>query len=128
MGLTDNGVMDNHAPADYQCPFCQFAQGGDTAYNTRGDIVYQDDEVMAFVSPRWWPNNPGNVIVIPRSHVENLYGMPDELLARISVIGKRLAVAMKEAYGCDGTSTRQHNEPGGDQAEKLKASLAGQPR
>lgn len=28
---------------------------------------------------------------------------------------KRLAVAVKSAYGCSGTSTRQPNEPGGGQ-------------
>ena len=103
------------APLEHHCPFCHFAQGGETSTNTCGDIVYQDDEVMAFVSPKWWPNNPGNLIVIPRNHVENLYGMPDALLAKIVMVAKRLAVAMKTVYQCDGTSLRQHNEPGGDQ-------------
>jgi len=28
---------------------------------------------------------------------------------------QRLARALKSEYGCDGTSTRQHNEPGGGQ-------------
>ncbi|MEZ4563743.1 MAG: hypothetical protein R2853_13505 [Thermomicrobiales bacterium] len=27
------------------------------------------------------------------------------------VIAKRIAIAMKAAYGCDGISLRQHNEP-----------------
>ena len=30
-------------------------------------------------------------------------------------IARRIAIAFKETYGCDGTSTRQHNEPGGNQ-------------
>jgi histidine triad (HIT) family protein len=30
-------------------------------------------------------------------------------------VAKRLALAMKLAYGCDGVSTRQHNEPAGNQ-------------
>jgi histidine triad (HIT) family protein len=107
--------MNDHAPSGYVCPFCRFVQGNDTPANTRGDVVYQDDEVMAFVAPRWWPNNPGNVIVIPISHSENIYAIPDDILSRIIVVARRLAIAIKEVYRCDGTSLRQHNEPGGGQ-------------
>jgi histidine triad (HIT) family protein len=28
---------------------------------------------------------------------------------------RRIAIAMRSAYGCDGVSTRQHNEPAGNQ-------------
>jgi len=105
----------SHAPSDYLCPFCRFVQGLETPANTRDDIVCQDNEVMAFVAPRWWPENNGNLIVIPKHHYENIYTIPDDLLSRIIVVGKRLVIAMKEVYGCDGTSLRQHNEPGGGQ-------------
>ena len=30
-------------------------------------------------------------------------------------LAKALALAMKEVYACDGVSTRQHNEPAGNQ-------------
>jgi histidine triad (HIT) family protein len=103
------------APSGYACPFCRFIGGAETASNTRSDIVYEDDEVMAFVSPRWWPNNQGNLIIIPKRHYENLYEIPDELLAQVVIVANRLAVVMKAAYQCDGTSLRQHNEPGGGQ-------------
>ncbi len=62
--------MFNHAPNDYACPFCLFVQGGESKYNSQHDIVYQDELVTAFVSPRWWPNNPGNVIIVPHRHYE----------------------------------------------------------
>jgi histidine triad (HIT) family protein len=57
--------------------------------------------------------NVGNVLVVPRAHHENLYDVPDELLARVAILAKQVAVAMKQAYGCHGTSLRQHNEPAG---------------
>jgi histidine triad (HIT) family protein len=107
--------MNEQAPSDYVCPFCRFVQGNETPANTRGDVVYQDDEVIAFVAPRWWPNNPGNVIVIPISHYENIYTIPDDILSRIIVVAKRLAIAIKEVYRCDGSSLRQHNDLGGGQ-------------
>jgi histidine triad (HIT) family protein len=83
--------------------------------NAPEDIVYTDATLLAFVAPRTWPQTAGNVLVVPRAHYENLYVMPDDLLARVMVTAKRIAIAMKAAYGCDGTSLRQHNEPAGNQ-------------
>lgn len=74
--------------ADDHCPFCRFAAGEASPFNTRDDIVYQDDDVIAFISPRWWPNNPGNAIVIPRRHFATIATLPDDRLARIAVVGK----------------------------------------
>ena len=69
----------------------------------------------AFVAPRWWPNNGGHVLVVPNEHVETLYGISDEALGAVYATAKRVATAMKESYGCDGTSTRQHNDSGAGQ-------------
>ena len=107
--------MLSHAPPNYACPFCRFTRGEVLLRNAPEDVVYADDALLAFISPRTWPNNAGNVLIIPRAHHENLYTMPDELLASVIVMAKRIAIAMKTAYGCDGTSLRQHNEPGGNQ-------------
>jgi len=90
-------------------------QGDETERNRLDDIVSRGDAVTAFVSPKWWPGNPGAAIVVPNEHVENLYAIDDELLAAVYATTKRVALAMKLVYGCDGTSTRQHNEPGGQQ-------------
>jgi histidine triad (HIT) family protein len=53
--------------------------------------------------------------VIPNEHVENLYGIDDDLLGAVYATVKRVALGLKTAYGCEGTSTRQHNEPAGNQ-------------
>lgn len=107
--------MYNHEPKDYICPFCQIAAGKETDINKRADIVFEDDLVIAYISPKWWPHNPGNVLIIPREHIENIYDIPDDLLGRIYLFGKQVALGMKETYKCDGVSFRQHNEPAGDQ-------------
>jgi histidine triad (HIT) family protein len=106
-----------HAPPNYKCPFCAFLEGKidkDTLL-TKDDIVYETDLVMAFLSVKWWPNNPGHVLVIPKEHIENIYTISDELLAEIYRVTKIIAIAMKIAYNCDGISTRQHNESAGNQ-------------
>jgi histidine triad (HIT) family protein len=107
--------MFNHEPKDYACPFCLLVQGGEGKYNSQQDIVYHDKLVTAFVSPRWWPNNPGNVIIVPNDHFENIYDLPARYAHRVQDLAKEVAIAFKEVYKCDGVSTRQHNEPAGGQ-------------
>jgi histidine triad (HIT) family protein len=110
--------MFNHAPPDYVCPFCQVVKGiGDATgvYTQLEDIVYQDETVTAFINARWMQNNPGHVIIIPNEHFENIYDLPLNLATEIHRVARKIALAFKTAYGCDGTSTRQHNEPHGYQ-------------
>jgi histidine triad (HIT) family protein len=107
--------MFNHQPDSYDCPLCVVAKGGETKLNKKSDIIFETEDIVAYVSPKWWKNNPGNVMVIPRQHVENVYDIEDILLGQIYVVGKHVALGMKETYGCDGVSFRQHNEPGGGQ-------------
>ena len=107
--------MFNHEPKAYICPLCIFSGGAETELNKLSDIVFEDTEVIAFISPMWWPNNPGHVIIIPKIHVENLYDINDILISRIQILGKKVACGIKEVYQCDGTSLRQHNEPAGGQ-------------
>jgi histidine triad (HIT) family protein len=108
-------MMYNHETEDYPCPFCSLAQGKDDEINRQEFIVYQDAATIAFVSPTWWANNPGNVVIIPKAHYENLYDMPDALLGDVYSTTKKLAIAIRESYLAEGTSTRQHNEPAGNQ-------------
>lgn len=108
--------MFNHQPSNYLCPFCDWLSGNETEYKQNSDIVFQDEYVTVFISPKWWVNNPGHVIIIPNQHYENIYEIPDDLLARVYIVAKKLAIAMRSSYdNIVGTSTRQHNEPDGNQ-------------
>lgn len=108
--------MHNHSPANYDCPLCIFIQGGETEHNKRSDIVYENDNVLAFIAPKWWPNNKGHVLVIPKEHYENIYSTPDEVLGDVYAVVKKIALAIRDSYQCDGISTHQHNEPAGGQS------------
>ena len=109
--------MYNHAPPDYQCPFCAVAAGqeDESTYTVTGDIVLRTDHVIGFISSHWWLRNPGHVILIPWDHYENIYDLPDTIGAKLFRASRLIALAMKTAYDCDGISTRQHNEPEGMQ-------------
>ena len=109
--------MYNHAPEAYQCPFCLLISGQEdgSLLSRQSDIFYRDDALTAMISSHTWAVNYGNVIIIPNRHYENIYDLPDEVGARIFALSRRIALAMKSAYQCAGISTRQHNEPAGNQ-------------
>ena len=105
-----------HEPRGYECPFCRIVGGDDLPppWTVQSDVVWRDEETTAWVNPRWWADNPG-IVVVPNVHVENIYGLERDLAGAVHETARRMALAMKAAYDCDGISTRQHNEPGGDQ-------------
>ena len=109
--------MYNHAPEGYICPFCLVAQGieNEHVWTRQDDVIYRDGDITAFVSAGCWPDNKGHVLVIPNRHYENVYGLPDDLSAKIHAFGREAALALKGAYRCGGVSFRQHNEPCGGQ-------------
>jgi histidine triad (HIT) family protein len=109
--------MYNHAPQHYVCPFCLAVSGEEqeSVLTKQQDIIYRDNDVTAFVASGWWPDNKGHILVVPNKHTENVYNIPEETLSKVYRVVKHMAVALKVAYQCDGTSTRQHNEPAGGQ-------------
>ena len=109
--------MHKHAPAAYVCPFCLVVAGheGPPASTLQADVVHRDELVTAFVASDWRSNNPGHVLVIPNRHYENIYELPLEEGGRLHAVTRKVALAMKRSYRCDGVSTAQHNEPAGNQ-------------
>lgn len=109
--------MYHHAPDDYHCPFCLIASQQANAFveTIPDDIIHASEQVTAFISSRWWPNNPGHAIIIPNQHYENIYDLPLKAASAIHELAREIALAMKQHYCCPGISTRQHNEPAGNQ-------------
>ena len=70
-----------------ECIFCRIATG-----ELPADIVYEDDELVAFRDVN--PQAPTHILVIPREHIESLDETTEpqvELLGRIQLLVKRLA-------------------------------------
>ena len=108
--------MYNHAPVDYVNPFKKVADGRfEDIRSNPEDIFYQDAVLTAFISSVCWPGNEGNVLIIPNEVYENIYDIPDKTLAAINIFSKKVAIAIRKTYNCDGVSLRQHNEPAGNQ-------------
>lgn len=108
--------MYNHEPENYVCPLCQIARGEETEKGSQEEaVIFRDEFITAFVAGKWWRSNPGHIIIIPNEHIENIYDMPEDPGHKIFDFSKKVAIALKETYKCDGISTRQHNEPAGNQ-------------
>ncbi|WP_227991985.1 HIT family protein [Microbacterium sp. CBA3102] len=104
-----------HEPDAYPCPFCGLQRGNFNERNRPSDVVAVTERAFARIAPKWWPGHPGAVLVIPRTHVENIYALTPEDSHAVWDLTQRVAVGIRSAYGCEGTSIRQHNEPAGDQ-------------
>ena len=109
--------MHNHAPQGYLCLFCLLVQGKESVESQlkSTDVVFQNAHVTAFMATRKYPNNQGNVLIVPNEHFENIYDLPLDISAKIHAMSRDVALAMKSEYQCDGIMLRQHNEPAGDQ-------------
>lgn len=103
-----------NAPPGYDCPFCGIA---DTLPSPAPEsaVVLQDAKVFALVPTHHYAGIKGNCLVMPRNHYENIFAIPDNLGSDFFRAARRLANAMRNAFGCEGVSTRQHNGPAGDQ-------------
>lgn len=101
--------MYNHEPDGYVCPFC-------ASLRDKPDrIIARTDGAAALLGLHRWGHGPVDVLVIPVEHIENLYDLPARLAPAIQSMTRAAALALKVVYNCEGVSTRQHNEPAGNQ-------------
>ena len=105
--LGDHVGVYNHEPPGYRCPFCRNINEGESDLPL--EIVHRYDRVVVKMNPKWWPNNPGAVLVVPIDHYENVFDLPVEFGTPLQEAVRDTALAMKQAFACDGVSTRQHN-------------------
>ncbi|MEY4530847.1 MAG: hypothetical protein RLZZ156_1568 [Deinococcota bacterium] len=110
--------MISHAPKDYRCPFCTVARDEFTdsfPLSRAEDVIWRSNLVTAFICLWRSPRNSGHVLIVPNQHFENIYELPLEFASEIARVSRAVALAFKAVYVCDGVSTRQHNEPSGNQ-------------
>lgn len=70
------------------------------------DFVYEDELVMAFMDME--PINEGHVLLVPKQHYLDADEIPDELLAHLMIVSKKIVEALKEIYHPDGYSIMQN--------------------
>ena len=90
------------------CLFCKIIKG-----DIPSAKVYEDEYSFAFLDIK--PINLGHTLLVPKKHVTNLYEMPDEVLAELAPIIKKLGIAVKKAVGADGINIGMNNDPAAGQ-------------
>lgn len=84
-----------------KCIFCSIVTGEKEAYT-----VYEDDQVKSFLDIE--PFNEGHILTIPKVHYLDIDTIPDDLLAHMMLINKRLTRVLKDLYGPDGYTMVQN--------------------
>ncbi|HKZ97671.1 MAG TPA: HIT family protein [Hyphomicrobiaceae bacterium] len=83
----------------------------------RGEIpchkVYEDGETIAFMDVM--PQGMGHTLIVPKAPSRNLLDADPAVLARLMPVVQRIARAAKSAFGADGVTVIQFNEPAGGQ-------------
>ncbi|MBR0119673.1 MAG: HIT family protein [Eubacterium sp.] len=84
------------------CIFCKIIAG-----EIPSATVYEDDDVKAILDVN--PAARGHVIVLPKKHASDVFSISDEDLSKAICVAKKIAIAVKEAYKCDGVNILQNN-------------------
>lgn len=76
------------------------------------DIVYEDDETLAFLDIA--PNVPGHTLVIPKKPFVNIFDVDDETLEAVMRTVRKVAPAVRDAVGAKGVHINSnHGETAG---------------
>ncbi|TIL75960.1 MAG: HIT family protein [Mesorhizobium sp.] len=75
--------------------------------------VYEDDAVVAFMDVM--PQGPGHTLVLPKAPSRNLLDADSAAFGPLFAVVQKVAVAVKKAFGADGVTILQFNEPASGQ-------------
>jgi len=85
-----------------ECVFCGIVAGRIPASK-----VHEDELTLAFMDIG--EVNPGHVLVTVKPHVEDIYGLGDDIAAAVFRTAARVARALKSAYSPEGVTLYQAN-------------------
>ena len=88
--------------------FAKILRGEMPAYK-----VYEDEAAIAFMDVM--PQGQGHTLVVPKAPSRNLLDADPATLGALFVIVRKVALAVKKAFGADGVTILQFNEPASGQ-------------
>jgi histidine triad (HIT) family protein len=94
---------------DPDCIFCKIVAGELPCFK-----LHEDEDTLAFMDIN--PLNDGHALVIAKGHHVNLFETPDEALAAVASVVKRVAQAVQEVLAPDGLNVLQANGPAAGQS------------
>ena len=85
-----------------ECKFCEIAAGRLSAA-----LIFEDSGAIAFLDHR--PLFPGHALLIPKTHIDTLAGLPPAGIGPLFTIVQRLTQAMETALGAEGSFVAINN-------------------
>lgn len=84
------------------CIFCKILSG-----EIPSATVYEDDEFKAILDR--FPSNKGHVLILPKTHVANIFEIDPDLAGRLFKLAAKIAPVMKETFGFENMNIVQNN-------------------
>lgn len=100
-----------------ECAFCDKQQ-------IITDFVYEDEFVMAFMDMD--PINEWHILLVPKQHYLDVDEIPDELLAHLMIVSKKIVTAFFPRYMEDGfgwTYGSEEKAVNSEIAERIRKQL-----
>ncbi len=86
-----------------ECVFCKIIKK-----ELPARVVYEDDNVIAFLDIN--PVSKGHTLVVPKKHYRNMVDAPDEVVAKVHIVAKKIGIAAMEVLGAKGFNVISNNE------------------
>lgn len=84
------------------CVFCKIVDGV-----IPSSTIYEDEDFKVILDIS--PASKGHAIIIPKTHVENVFELPENLASKVFAVASKVAKAMKAELQCDGFNILQNN-------------------
>lgn len=78
-----------------ECIFCKIIEQKD------GEIVFENDDVIAFAPLERDVVAEGHLLVVPKNHYENIFDIPAKELSKVSKTAKEISEILKEKETLD---------------------------
>lgn len=91
------------------CIFCKIVKG-----EIPSNKIYEDNDFLAFLDIA--PVNPGHALVIPKKHYKNIEEIPEDLLAGLILVVKKIGLGIKNGLPAEGYNIGLNNDPVSGQA------------
>lgn len=88
--------------SDANCIFCKIING-----DIPSKTLYENEEFKVIFDIA--PASKGHVIILPKYHAENIFELPEEVVAKSFVMAKKVATVLKSVLKCDGINILQNN-------------------
>lgn len=87
---------------EMRCAFCAIAEGKEEA-----SVVYEDELTLAFMDVN--PVVQGHVLVVPKRHFPDVFSLEEPWGSACFLTAKRIAEAVRTAFGAEGLDLLQLN-------------------